>query len=157
MFSKLSCSYSLFNKNLALWLFSVFVVFGFRSQVPKGSPRRYLWNWLSQIKSITPFIRECTTVTRLHKHNDKYIYKSVASLVQYISKDILSLQWPLSRERGRPFQFVILIMRIIVIIVMIKRILPVKPLKVHGHKSFSEQPRNSHPPTTPPPTWCCCF
>lgn len=67
-----------------------------------------------------PFSHESTTTTRLQDHNDKYIYKSVASLVQYISKDILSLQWPLSNEKGRLFQFVILIIRVIVIIVMIK-------------------------------------
>lgn len=71
-----------------------------------------------------PFNYESTTTTRLQEHNDKYIYKSVASLVQYISKDILSLQWTLSNEKGRLFQFIILIIRIIVIIVMIKRSLP---------------------------------
>lgn len=74
---------------------------------------------------------------RLQEHNDKYIYKSVASLVQYISKDILSLQWPLSNEKGRLFQFVILIIRIIV---MIKHFLLLVPLEVHEHKNRSEEP-----------------
>ena len=52
------------------------------------------------------FNHESTTTTRLQEHNDKYIYKSVVSLLQYISKDILSLQWPLSNgKKGRPYQF----------------------------------------------------
>lgn len=40
---------------------------------------------------------------RLQERNDKYIYKSVASLVQYFSKDILSLQWPLSNKKRQAF------------------------------------------------------
>lgn len=71
-----------------------------------------------KIESIIPSNHESTTTTRLQEHNDKYIYKSVASLVQYISKDILSLQWPLSNEKGRLFQLVILIIRINVIIMV---------------------------------------
>lgn len=83
--------------------------------------------------------------THHEEHNDKYIYKSVAFLVQCISKDIRSLQQPLSNQETRLFQLVILIMRIIVVI---KRFFP-KPLKVHGHLNNREIP----PPTTPP--WCC--
>lgn len=97
---------------------------------------------LPKLVVTNPFNRESTTTTRLQEHNDKYIYKSVASLVQYISKDILSLQWPLSNEKGKLFQFVILIIRIIVII---KRVLPLEPLKVHGHKSCSEQTHPTNP------------
>lgn len=49
------------------------------------------------------FNHESTTTTRLQEHNDKYIYKSVVSFLQYISKDILSLQWPLSNEKRQNF------------------------------------------------------
>lgn len=94
-----------------------------------------------------PFNHESTTTTRLQEHNDKYIYKSVAFLVQYISKDILSLQWPLSIEKGRLFQFVrIIFVRIIAIIVLIKRFLHFKPLEVRGNES---DPENSPPTSTP--------
>lgn len=86
-------------------------------------PRETL-GWHFVIKSKIPSTMRARPPRGYRKHNDKYIYKSVASLVQYISKDILSLQWPLSNEKGKLFQLVILRIRVIVIIVMIKHFSP---------------------------------